>query len=393
MKTYQISEFRVDNFESKMKRFSNRATKLGIDFGYNLESESFETVKVDNEYFTYKAYNYTVWGESPEINGYTFLAKIEPIESTNLIHSHNTEYNFSAYRTAELTCQHCNVNRYRIFYYLIKSESGNVKMVGRNCLANYMGLPDAEQIATFYESFIIESNEFESEDDYMGGNGQHSKWINLIDFLTIAKIVISESGYASQKSVEERINSISTKNVVQNEFYNTNSDRIRLTESDKKETKTIIESVKSHLREKLESSEYNLLTNYEHTILSLIESEYMTIQHAGYIVSIIPFYNRINEIKFENSERAESNWIGSEGQKVENIEATLSYQNEIESQYGITYLYKFVDNIGNVLTWFSSRNMFIENGDNLTILKATVKKHDIYNNVKQTIITRAKLSE
>src|SRR5258706_4256919 len=152
MKTYRITEFKVSDFIAKMDKFTKRANRLGIEFGYKLESESMgEYVKRDTlgelMTYTYKVYNYSVYGESPVVNGYSFLAKIEPFENVNLIHSHS-DLDLSQYKTATLTCEHCHINRNRNFYFLVMNEtSKEVKMLGGNCLAQYIAQPNAEDIA------------------------------------------------------------------------------------------------------------------------------------------------------------------------------------------------------------------------------------------------------
>src|SRR5258706_12677124 len=152
MTTYRIPSWNVSDFESKMNRFTNKAKKLNIPFGFTLESK--ETVKVIDPLTAWDSYRtdyiYSVYGESPTIAGYTFLAKLERMGNDNLIHSHNTTFDFTNYRECELICEHCKINRSRNFYYLIQSESGEVKIVGGNCLANYINLPNAEDIAKFY---------------------------------------------------------------------------------------------------------------------------------------------------------------------------------------------------------------------------------------------------
>jgi hypothetical protein len=47
---------------------------------------------------------------------------------------------------------------------------------------------------------------------------------------------------------------------------------------------------------------------------------------------------------------------------------------------------------GNVLTWFSSRNLNLESGQQLRI-RGTVKGHELYHDVEQTKLTRCKVLE
>lgn len=86
-----------------------------------------------------------------------------------------------------------------------------------------------------------------------------------------------------------------------------------------------------------------------------------------------------------------STWIGEVGDKLKGIKAKLTRKYSFDSRYGITTVYNFEDEEGNVLVWFSSTYQEIEPGEWCTIKYCTIKDHSEYKDVKQTVITRAKL--
>ena len=63
-----------------------------------------------------------------------------------------------------------------------------------------------------------------------------------------------------------------------------------------------------------------------------------------------------------------------------------------EGTYGHTDIVKFRDLKGNLFTWFASGYTDLERGDRISI-KGTVKNHDTYRGVKQTILTRCKFNK
>lgn len=63
-----------------------------------------------------------------------------------------------------------------------------------------------------------------------------------------------------------------------------------------------------------------------------------------------------------------------------------------EGYYGHTDIVKMRDGDGNMLTWFASDYTNIERSDRLAI-KGTIKKHDEYRGIKQTVITRCKYTK
>lgn len=91
--------------------------------------------------------------------------------------------------------------------------------------------------------------------------------------------------------------------------------------------------------------------------------------------------------------------IGTVGKRIE-ITAKLACRYEFSGYYGDTYLYKFEDETGNVLTWKTStilsltgeKNDYPRKGDVVTF-KATVKEHGEYKGQDQTVISRVKLLE
>lgn len=69
-----------------------------------------------------------------------------------------------------------------------------------------------------------------------------------------------------------------------------------------------------------------------------------------------------------------------------NIKVTVLDRRICESHFGISYLHKMIDSAGNIFKWFSS-NKQLEVGKTYQ-MKATVKKHDEFQGVKETLVTR-----
>lgn len=396
---FKISEFNQAAFVEKMDKFSRRAANLNISFGYTLESEEtqdylydlvtgiyFKTEMVNLDITRHipvmvKWYNYSVYGDSPTINGYSFLAKIEPLEQgVNLIHTHNTEYDFSMYRTSELTCEHCNTNRYRLAYYLIKNDTDqNIKMVGRNCLANYIALPNAEKIAEFYSDILELSND-ESAKPF---EFRHAVPCFAIDsFLAHAVMIINKHGYTSVKNAN--YDKLATKDIVINNYFNTYN-RENPTTSDVQQAKDIMIFIEDALSAK------PVLSEYEHNILVLINARYMKISHAGYIVSIVPlFYKMSKEIQSKET-TVQSSFVGSVGDKFSNVQMTCKNIYAYDSHFhrGQDYIVTLADNNDNIFIWYTSVKP-CKQGD-IVITKGTIKDHKEHKGIKQTIITRCKV--
>jgi hypothetical protein len=69
------------------------------------------------------------------------------------------------------------------------------------------------------------------------------------------------------------------------------------------------------------------------------------------------------------------------------FEGIVEFVTYREGHYGTTTIVKFRDLDGNVFTWFASGYLQYNKGDRVQV-RGTVKKHDEYKGVKQTVLTR-----
>src|SRR2546423_1829001 len=87
-------------------------------------------------------YRVRVTGETPIVNGWCFIATIQHMLNGNIIRSvPNTvqEGELIAYREVEANCDHCKQYRRRNDTYLLKSNTGEIKQVGKTCLKDFTG--------------------------------------------------------------------------------------------------------------------------------------------------------------------------------------------------------------------------------------------------------------
>lgn len=107
----------------------------------------------------------------------------------------------------------------------------------------------------------------------------------------------------------------------------------------------------------------------------------------------------------ETKDEKESDYIGNVGDKITvdvtfKRESSFSYKAQFSYYEQTMYIYTFIDENNNVLVWKTTgmlgyedengRYAVYKEGDKLTI-KGTIKAHDVYNGVKQTVLTRVKV--
>ena len=119
----------------------------------------------------------------------------------------------------------------------------------------------------------------------------------------------------------------------------------------------------------------------------------MTFRTRGLVASALTAHlrelGRLEELKQRREEDAKKarGWVGEVKQRMDFENLTVKYTRYIEGRWGTTTLVVFEDEPGNLLKWFASDPGEIEAGD-VVALRATIKKHDDYQGVKETIITR-----
>lgn len=87
-----------------------------------------------------------------------------------------------------------------------------------------------------------------------------------------------------------------------------------------------------------------------------------------------------------------SEWIGEVKERLRDMEVTFTGARQFEGNYGLTYIYSFLLNNKDVLTWFTSSYKELVKGNSYK-LTGTVKKFDEYNGVKSTILSRCIIKE
>ena len=128
---------------------------------------------------------------------------------------------------------------------------------------------------------------------------------------------------------------------------------------------------------------------------TILSNEYVKIGQVGSLVYLPIIYSKLRkdiEKSHHNVNDSHSEYVGSVGQRltidVKSSELVASF----ETLYGFTSLYKFIDECDNEYIWYSS-SLFLSKdaAENITTVKSTVKDHNEYKGVKQTILTRCKV--
>ena len=424
-KTYMIPEENVENLEKKFNIAARKIRKINPELEPTMTKSNHTIVLVHKielrpcdcrSETTIKEVPYearrvelkipdeTVFAE----NNWAFGGSVEPsgVEGKNFVNVNlsGKDLGFivpSKYFTANsCTCDYCKTNRKRNKTYLVVNrETGEWKQLGKECLKLFVTGIDVDAIATF-ESFIKEAEDAANPGDEFFYN-RRFKFVKVADALALACAVYRERGYLATRDSVGNPNDFSNKNIVQRKLahkYGFDNDFLNITNSVRSEIDEIDLKIDSAIaRENVEVA-IEMVSRfpddaYYNNLKVIVANEYIPLNKLGLLVSIPKAIDRYEEEKKRQEEKerlaTESNYIGSVGDKIE-IEFVSGREVACcETQFGLLHIYEFKDASGNVIVWKSSSGKEIPGSGKIS---GTVKAHEEYNGVKQTVILRAKIT-
>lgn len=402
--TYLIREENIERLEKKLATIQKKCAASNCTFNYAKVGEEFRTVTADDgQEYTVKYIQVEVDGTA-KYNGWRFVATIDHHAEGNVIRAYDTEIEVpDRYKTCGPTCEHCNKIRSRKDTYLIYNEENNeFKQVGKSCLQEFTNGLSTENIAFFCSIY-------EKMEEGFGYSGpSFNRYIEVKYVLRYAFECYKHWGYQkSRNSLADEVREIPVG-------YRSTSERVL-------DYYYINRAIGKH-KEKLQAemdevgfnpdSEYAVSTSeaalewirnekefngeYIRNLHVICSDEYTDYRSLGILVSLTVAYARhLDQIaayekkqKAIEEEAAASQHVGFVGCRVAVIIASLECKSSWPTQYGMTYLYKFTDEKGNVYVWYASNP--IQDEDRVVSITGTVKQHSEFNGVKQTVLTRCK---
>lgn len=424
-KTYMIPEENVENLEKKFNAAARKIRKINPALEPTMtkgdhtivlvrkivlrpcDCRSEATVKeipYESRKVELKIPEEAVFAE----NNWAFGGSVEPsgVDGKNFVDINlgGNDFGFVVppkYFTANAcTCDYCKTNRKRNKTYLVvNQETGEWKQLGKECLKLFVAGIDVDAIATF-ESFIKEAEEAANPGDEFFYN-RRLKFVKVADALALACAVYRERGYLATRDAVGNSNDLCNKNIVQRKLtqqYGYDSDFLNISNSVRNEideiaVKTTTAIAKEDTEVAVEMVKRFPDEPYYNNLKVVVENEYIPLNKLGLLVSIPKAIDRYEDEKKKQEEKerlaAESDYLGSVGEKISVNFVSGREVTCFETQFGLLHIYEFKDANGNTVVWKSSSSKDIpESG----VVVGTVKAHEEYNGVKQTIILRAKIT-
>lgn len=424
-KTYMIPEENVENLEKKFKAAARKIRKINPELEPTMTKSNHTIVLVRKielrpcdcrSEATVKEVPYEVRRVELKIpdeavfaeNNWAFGGSVEPsgVEGKNFVDVNLSGENLGFtvptryFSLNPCTCDYCKTNRQRNKTYLVVNrETGEWKQLGKECLKLFVTGIDIDAIATF-ESFIKEAEDMANPGDEFFYN-KRFKFVKVADALALAYAVYCERGYLATRDSVGNPNDFSNKNIVQRKLahkYGFDNDFLNITNYVRSEIDEIDLKIDSAIAREYVEVAVKMVSRfpddtYYNNLKVIVSNEYIPLNKLGLLVSIPKAIDRYEEEKKRQEEKerlaTESNYIGEVGEK---ISVNFISGREVaccETQFGLLHIYEFKDANGNTVVWKSSSSKDIPESGTVT---GTVKSHEEYDGIKQTVILRAKIT-
>lgn len=416
-KKFVIPETMMSEMQLKIDKLNRKAAKLGTgkievkvvgtqDVAFK-DGHTADTSEIQSGgVYWLRHFEVVVTGATPCVNGYDFVATLQHMldDDNNTINILRVlpsyEQNLPAqFRTASPEhCDHCQkaIKTRKETYVLCRTETGKFVQVGKNCLSDFLGGIDPKEVLATMEA-ILEASSMEFDGGVGGSSG--SRLFSMVEFLAAAAMFVRTEGWVSKgKACQNAIPESATaerasfyinpppKGSTARTAWEAWRQECPVTDTDKKTAEQALETVKETLGNK------ETLGDYEHNLLVVVSQPTVHPKTTGILASAIQFYMNEMGRRVEAEKKKDSKHFGVVGEKVSGVQATLVRELTTEGQYGTTFIYKFLTDEGNSCTWFASKNNSLQVGKKYSI-NGVVKAHNEFKGVKDTVLTRCKLSE
>lgn len=404
--SFWVLRSRLGEVRKKIERLNRRARRLGCEpivFEETGGTRYEEQVRYEHDPFNppsctsavkfkIQRAEVIVSGVAPRIAGWELAARLEPTGSGNLVNAVPGSAELPDWvRTVASRCDHCRVKRYRKDVYALRNlASGEIKLVGSTCLADFLGHDDPKAIAAGAEFFIEAAEACGDPDDYlehMGPGG--SRDFDLGIFLKAAAANILAFGWTSRGAAHEDPGKVATADATVTLLTNSRMDR-----EDLERLQAVADRAAELAGKALtwaQAIPAEVKASYLWNVRMVAHEGLVSYRTTGIAASIVSAYMREEE-RAQERERDQGQPSEHQGEvgKRQEFRLKVTGKRYIDGGYGLTVLHLFEDEGGNRFSWFAS-SADLEEGQVFNI-KGTVKIHDQYKGVKRTVLTRCKVA-
>ena len=405
---------KMNDVNSAIKKLNKKCDRLGVSHPTvtfsNIYEHNFSKGEYEDDMFAvvearFKWYSIDVFDidiklpEDIKLGDWEPIAYMDHFQSQYIKFDIDKDYNYDFdSEILNSNCQHCETKRNRRKSFILKSKiDGSFKKVGSTCVKDFTGV-DPVKFFKAFQHIIKTISDFSSE--YYGINS-----VRLIDYRvfdidsiwTIAKNVIGidneyiktqwDEGYNGNyrtnlgDATADKVKDVLFYKNTENNYFVDGVDSI------------LVDNIREWLinREvKIEKlNGVDVENEFDSKLKSFSDRKRVRVFEIGFTSWIVDAYNKY----VENLKNMNSVFVGNVNDKIK-IEGTITLVKQISSNWGTTNLYKIVDNEGNIYSKFGEINKrYTLNNEEIGVgslvkFTAVVNKHNVYNNVNETVLGR-----
>lgn len=324
-------------------------------------------------------------GEAPKYEGWTFLATLDWDEEAGLIvRTAPGVESVSRDGLVQNFCGHCNTTRYRKNTYLLADDDGETIQVGSTCIKDFLGW-EGKPV------FISEDEVGEDIDSHLGSGGYSDPRWTVESALAASWAVIKAFGWVPASSYSGTPTRQTVMDVLEPRSKQAReiSDEVRPYVADAMGQAKIV-------REWILSDEFSGHSEYVHNLKAIIAAETVGPKNLGFLASAPQAWAKAQErdlARRQAKQEITNEYFGTVGDRVD-IDVKIKSVRFFDGQWGTTALYTLINTEGYVFKWFSSNHALpTEATDEVYKIKGTIKKHEEYQDMKSTVLTRCKVQE
>jgi len=389
-----IPAFRTGVLFRNLKRLNKKAAvQRAGEFSVKLGDERISKQPVDRAgeitYVPVRVIDVEITGPSFSIEGFEFVC-LAKLEDPNQYFDFNAD-GFDGYDEITSACDHCKTSRYRKNIFVLRNlETGETKQVGKSCAKDFFGYSPADALKG--AGFWNDVRNWEDND---------RQWIretpsnSLRHVVAIAIDVIGEHGYVSRANSEDEYGEPirqATSDRVNASIYSPNKAnplRGPFTNEQYAEADVVIDWARGEFVDQGNDGtdggpDTRSSDSFVLNVAGILDAENVPQNMTGFAACLPALKKRGEDRKAADAASANSEHFGEIKKRAE-YEFEVISENFFDNDFGGTTLYTMLIS-GNVAKWWSSTHN-LEVGQKGTA-KMTVKDHDEYHGVKQTIVNR-----
>lgn len=361
-------------FDKKLKELSKHAAKLGVrppevEIGEEIHIPIYpdgDNTRRPTHYLKGHKIRIVVPDEIKLGNDFEVLAKIKQIDGgVNTVRSYGRDDKKlpADLWSTSMLCEHCNKVRARKSIFLVEDLATGERMkVGSACIDDYTGHPGMEALVNTAGKMFDGIDELMQDDEIASGWDMGSSSNNgflMEDVVSLALLIVEQDGKYISRTNENPPLTFATANTVQTLLMK------RIKEPDKVPEPSPVQVTRANEILKWVREDLVPTSEYERNLKAVASLKYVPTKQLGLVCSFIPSYGRaVGSAEAAERRKAEVERVmtttGGDPYRPEEIGKKITFRGQLEfrtsfeTQWGVSTILKFKDELGRIVTWKTS---------------------------------------